>query len=74
MAADAALLRDDVREALLALRRRDAQVVEMRFEINGAGRPHTLEEIAGVLGVTRERVRQIEGRALERLRFRLRDA
>ena len=74
IAADAAFLRDDVREALSTLRPRDTQVVEMRFGINGAGRPHTLEEIASEMGVTRERVRQIKGRAMERLRFRLRDA
>ena len=34
-------------------------------------RPHTLEEIANVMGVTRERVRQIEMRAIKKFRFRL---
>lgn len=65
------MLRADVREALATLRPRDAEVVELRFGINGAGHPHTLEEVARRFGVTRERVRQIEGRALDRLRFRL---
>ena len=53
------------------LRPRDAEVVELWFGINGAGRRHTLEEVARRFGVTRERVRQIEVRALYRLRFRL---
>ena len=35
---------------------------------NTPGRPYTLEEIAGVAGVTRERIRQIEARALKKLR------
>ena len=69
--AERSLLRERVRDALGTLRPRDAEVVEMRFGINGARRPHSLAEIARRLGVTGERVRQIEGRALERLRFRL---
>lgn len=39
----------------------------------GYGIAHTLEETAQLLGITRERVRQIEKRALEKLRIQLRD-
>ena len=56
--------RERVRAALGQLRPRDALVAELRFGINGAGRPHTLAEVAERLGVTGERVRQIEARAL----------
>lgn len=69
--AERSLLSERVRDALETLRPRDAEVVELRFGINGARRPHSLAEIARRFGVTRERVRQIEGRALGRLRFRL---
>ena len=67
------LLRETVAAALGTLLPRDAEVVAMRFGINGAEYEHTLEEIARRFGVTRERIRQIEGRALDRLRFRLTD-
>lgn len=66
-----ALLRERVAEALGSLRERDRFVVEHRFGITGSKRPHTLDEIAAEMGVSRERVRQIETRALGRLRFRL---
>lgn len=65
------LLRETVATALGTLRPRDAEIVSMRFGINGAEYPHTLEEIARRFDLTRERIRQIEGRALDRLRFRL---
>jgi len=45
---------------------RDAVVLEMRFGLNGV-EPHTLKEIGKRLGITRERVRQIEIEALTRL-------
>lgn len=69
--ADRALLRERVGAALGTLPERDRFVVEHRFGINGARHPHTLDEIAPMLGVSRARVGQIEARALERLRFRL---
>src|SRR5437879_3701370 len=53
--------------AALALQRRDAKVLRLYFGLDG-GREHTLEEIGGMLGVTRERVRQLRDRALKRLR------
>ena len=49
------------------LPRRDALVVKLRYGI-GTAQPYTLDQIGGVFGVTRERARQIEGRAMRRLR------
>jgi RNA polymerase primary sigma factor len=60
-------LSDEVAEALLSLQPRDAKVLRLYFGLDG-GREHTLEEIGGMLGVTRERVRQLRDRALKRLR------
>ena len=60
-------LSDEVDDALKALPARDARVLRLYFGLDG-GREHTLEEIGGMLGVTRERVRQLRDRALKRLR------
>ncbi len=60
-------LTDEVAEALTTLPPRDARVLRLYFGLDG-GREHTLEEIGGMLGVTRERVRQLRDRALKRLR------
>jgi RNA polymerase primary sigma factor len=60
-------LSDEVEEALQSLPPRDAKVLRLYFGLDG-GREHTLEEIGGMLGVTRERVRQLRDRALKRLR------
>ncbi|MCC6407037.1 MAG: sigma-70 family RNA polymerase sigma factor [Planctomycetes bacterium] len=57
-----------VAAALGSLPERDRRVVEMRYGINGAARPHTFVEIAGHLGVCSERVRMIELRARDHLR------
>jgi RNA polymerase sigma factor (sigma-70 family) len=68
---EAPLLRDDVktraRLALQSLHHRERRVLELRFGI-GNTRPQTLEEVGDRLGVSRERVRQIEKTALARLR------
>ena len=65
------LLRDDVktraRLALQSLHHRERRVLELRFGISNT-RPQTLEEVGDRLGVSRERVRQIEKAALARLR------
>lgn len=53
--------------ALSMLEPREAQVLKMRFGLD-MNREHTLEEVGRQLGVTRERVRQLEARALEKLR------
>ncbi|HXF96133.1 MAG TPA: RNA polymerase sigma factor RpoD/SigA [Gemmatimonadales bacterium] len=60
-------LSDEIEAALNTLQRRDAKVLRLYFGLDG-GREHTLEEIGGMLGVTRERVRQLRDRALKRLR------
>jgi RNA polymerase primary sigma factor len=58
---------EEVESALRTLPPRDAKVLRLYFGLDG-GREHTLEEIGGMLGVTRERVRQLRDRALKRLR------
>lgn len=60
-------LTDQINTALLTLQPRDARVLRLYFGLDG-GREHTLEEIGGMLGITRERVRQLRDRALKRLR------
>ncbi|HEY7026324.1 MAG TPA: RNA polymerase sigma factor RpoD/SigA [Gemmatimonadales bacterium] len=60
-------LTDEIEGALSTLPPRDAKVLRLYFGLDG-GREHTLEEIGGMLGVTRERVRQLRDRALKRLR------
>jgi RNA polymerase primary sigma factor len=61
------LLQEDVRSILQILPPREREVVELRFGL-ADGHVHTLEEIGRIFGVTRERVRQIEGKALTKLR------
>jgi len=63
----ALLLQEEIRGMLGMLSERERQVVELRFGI-GDGNVHTLEEIGRLFGVTRERVRQIEGKALSKLK------
>jgi RNA polymerase primary sigma factor len=65
--ADQHLLRERINDLLRRLAPRDREVIELRFGLQD-GRSHTLDEVAQVLGVTRERVRQIEARGLMRLR------
>ena len=60
-------LLEDVRDALSQLQPRERTVLALRFGI-GHDRAHSLEEAGKVLGVTRERARQIEAQALSRLR------
>ncbi len=66
-AAEASALAVSVSEALAGLTPREQRILRMRFGIDGAG-DHTLEEVGQVFGVTRERIRQIEAKALEKLR------
>ena len=60
-------LTDEIEHALETLPSCDAKVLRLYFGLDG-GREHTLEEIGGMLVVTRERVRQLRDRALKRLR------
>ena len=64
---DRSLLRDEVRRALDNLTQREREVIELRFGLND-DQDHTLEEVGKKLKVTRERVRQIEERAIRKLR------
>lgn len=61
-------LRDVTVEALKRLTPREEKVIKMRFGLGRDGREHTLEEVGDYFDVTRERVRQIEAKALEKLR------
>ena len=67
VAVEERLLAEHIERALDTLAERDARVVRLYFGLDG-GREHTLEEIGNMLGVTRERVRQLRDRALKRLR------
>jgi len=64
---EARLLSETVRSALDSLEERDAIVLRLYFGLEGE-REHTLEEIGNMLGVTRERIRQLRDRALRRLK------
>jgi RNA polymerase primary sigma factor len=66
-ATDKQLLREEVRRALSNLTQRERQVIELRFGLLD-DHDHTLEEVGKRLKVTRERVRQIEERAIRKLR------
>jgi RNA polymerase primary sigma factor len=61
------LEQDVLRRAVENLPEREQMVVKLRYGLNGDGSPQSLEEIGRKLGLTRERVRQVEARALERL-------
>jgi RNA polymerase primary sigma factor len=60
-------MRREVEQLLRTVCARDQQVLQLRFGLRGC-RAHTLEEVGCQLGVTRERIRQIEARALARIR------
>jgi DNA-directed RNA polymerase sigma subunit (sigma70/sigma32) len=66
-AATAVLLQAEIRAVLATLTEREASIVRLRFGLTG-GRPHTLDEISRVYGVTRERIRQIEATTMTKLR------
>ena len=66
-AASRELLREQIRKVLDFLSDREREVLEMRFGLND-GKDHTLEEVGKSFGVTRERIRQIEAKALRKLR------
>jgi RNA polymerase primary sigma factor len=61
------LLKEKVEEVLATLTPREARILRLRFGLQN-GRSYTLEEVGQKFGLTRERIRQIEGKALRRLR------
>jgi RNA polymerase primary sigma factor len=65
------LLRERIGEVLRSLAPREREVIELRFGLKD-GHPRTLDEVAKVYGITRERIRQIEARGLLKLRQPLR--
>ncbi len=66
-AASSQLLKEQLHSILSSLGKRERAVLEMRFGLKD-GESHTLEEVGRAFGVTRERVRQIESKALRKLR------
>ena len=67
------LLRDQIREIIGDLTDREKKILEMRFGLED-GVTHTLEEVGKVFSVKRERIRQIEAKALEKIRMHERAA
>jgi len=61
------MLREKIEDVLGTLSPREARILRLRFGLQN-GRPYTLEEVGQKFGLTRERIRQIEGKALRRLR------
>ena len=61
------MLREQIQDALTLLTDREREVLELRFGLKD-GRDHTLEEVSAFFDVTRERIRQIEAKALRKLR------
>lgn len=61
------LLKEQVMEVVNELSDREQKIIKLRFGLDG-GRPHTLEEVGAEFAVTRERIRQIEAKALAKLR------
>ncbi|MGH9055708.1 MAG: sigma-70 family RNA polymerase sigma factor [Acidimicrobiales bacterium] len=66
-AAAAALLRDEVNKMLVALDEREREILRLRFGLD-RGQPRTLDEVGVHFNLTRERIRQIEARAMSKLR------
>ena len=65
------LLKDELNEVMLELTDRERKVLELRYGLID-NHPRTLEEVGKVFGVTRERIRQIEAKAIKKLRTRKR--
>jgi RNA polymerase sigma factor (sigma-70 family) len=66
-AAAVVLLRDEVNKMLVALDEREREILRLRFGLD-RGQPRTLDEVGACFSLTRERIRQIEARAMSKLR------
>ena len=66
-AAGSQILKEQLAKIILTLSDREQKIIKMRFGIGG-DRPHTLEEVGEEFSVTRERIRQIEAKALSKMR------
>jgi RNA polymerase sigma factor (sigma-70 family) len=60
--------REKIDQALVTLKTREQLVIRLRYGLGEGGTPHTLEQIGNVLGVSKERIRQLEAKALRKLR------
>ena len=61
------ILKEQIAQVITTLSEREQKIIRLRFGIGG-GRPHTLEEVGNEFSVTRERIRQIEAKALSKMR------
>jgi len=64
---------EEMERLLSTLDERERELLKMRFGLAPYGEPHTLEDVGEAFGITRERVRQVEARAMAKLRFPSRD-
>ena len=71
MYAENEVIREQVDKMLKELPEREEQIIRMRFGLDGTGKPKTLEEVGKNWNVTRERIRQLEAKALRRLQMQL---
>lgn len=70
---DAKFTRDALQKFINELRPRELKIITLRFGLDGNG-PKTLQEVGKIFGMTRERIRQIENKALKNLRHILEKA
>ena len=66
--AHSALLPEEIQRLLAPLDEREREILRLRFGLDGKGEPRTLEEVGEHFNLTRERIRQIEARAMSKLR------
>ncbi|MCM8772717.1 MAG: sigma-70 family RNA polymerase sigma factor [Candidatus Omnitrophica bacterium] len=62
------LLREEIEKALSILDEREELIIRLRFGLDDEGYPRTLEEVGQIFNLTRERIRQIEAKAIQKLR------